>query len=428
MKKEKNKTKNLTKKINNSNIVKNYKKMISKIDLNKNKFNTLELILVFIMALTFGLLLGELIFSNGKTSDALKEKQDSHITEIKNVYNTLLEEYINKIDGENLKEAAINGMLSILGDPHSLYYNEESSENLKNELNGYFYGIGATVSQQKGELVTIREVYENSPAEKAGLKPGDKYLKINGEDVTKLTTEEISKKIKGEEGKKFNFIVERENKQLKVDVTTAKVEIPSLTKEIITKENQKIGYLQISIFASNTDEQLEKKLQELEKENIDKLIIDLRNNQGGQLDTVINIASKFLNKQTPILQIVDKSKTETKYSEKNNDKNYKIAVLINERSASGSEVLAAALNEQLNAELIGTTTYGKGTVQKTKNLASGGIFKYTIETWKTSKGKDIDGKGVKPTIEITQSEEYYQSNQQQDDKQMQKAIEVILKK
>lgn len=431
MKKEKtnkSKTKITKNKLKNTKIIKSIKKITSKIDLGKNKFNAIELVLVFIMALVFGLLLGEILFSNGQTNTSLTEKTNNNIIEIKNVYDTLLEEYINQVDGEKLKEAAINGMVSLLGDQHSAYYNEEESEEFKDELNGYFYGMGAEVYQKEGGLVTVGEVYENSPAEKAGLKAGDQYLKINNEDVTKLTAEEISKKIKGKDGKTFKLTVKRSNEEVEVKVTTSKVEITSVSQEIITEENQKIGYLQISVFASNTDEQFEKKLQELEKEKINKLIIDLRYNQGGQLETVINIASQFLDKKDPVIQIVDKSKTETKYSIKNGNKNYKIVVLINEGSASGSEVLAATLNEQLNAKLIGTTTYGKGTVQKTKSLPSGGVIKYTIETWKTSKGKGIDGKGVNPTIEVEQSEEYYQTYEKKDDIQLQKAIEVILKK
>ena len=427
MKKEKTHNKK-QKKLNKIKLFKSIKKTISKIDLSKNKYNTIELILIFIMALVFGLLLGEIIFSNGKSTKSLIEKTNTNISEIKNVYDTLLEEYIDKVSEENLKEAAINGMMSLLEDQYSVYYNNEESEDFKNELNGYFYGMGAEVYQEQGGLVTIGEIYKDSPAEKAGLKKGDQYLKINGEDVTKLTTYEISKKIKGKEGKEIKLIVKRSNQEVEVNVTTAKVEIPSVYKEIITKENQKIGYLSVSIFASNTDEQFEENLKELEKENIDKLIIDLRYNQGGQLETVINIASQFLNKKDPILKIVTKTKTETKYSVKNGNKNYKIVVLINEGSASGSEVLAATLNEQLGAELIGTTTYGKGTVQKTKNLPSGGVIKYTIETWKTSKGKDIDKKGIKPTIEIKQTENYYKTYKTEDDKQLQKAIEVILKK
>ena len=120
-----------------------------------------------------------------------------------------------------------------------------------------------------------------------------------------------------------------------------------------------------------------------------------------------------------------KDKTEIKYPKEKNNKKYKIVVLVNEGSASASEVLAASLNEQLGSQLVGTTTYGKGTVQKTKTLPSGGVIKYTIETWKTSKGKDIDGKGINPTIEVKQSDKYYKTNDKKDDTQYQKALEII---
>lgn len=416
--------KKTNKKIKNKKIIKKIKQYISKINLKKHKFNTIELILVFIMALIFGILIGEMIFSKGVSSFSLKTTNKG-IAEIENVYNTLSEEYINQVNEEKLKDAAIEGMFSLLGDKHSVYYNEQESEELKDELNGYFYGMGAGVYQEKGKLVTVSQIYKNSPAEKAGLQKGDQYLKINGEDVTKLTAEEISKKIKGKEGKTFILTIKRNNKEKEIKIKTGKVEIPSVTKEIITEKNQKIGYLSLSVFASNTDEQFEKELKELEKQNINKLIIDLRYNQGGHLDTVVNIASQFLDKNNPIIQIVKKDKTEIKYPEENNNKKYKIVVLVNEGSASASEVLAAALNEQLGAQLIGTTTYGKGTVQKTKTLPSGGVIKYTIETWKTSKGKDIDGKGIKPTIEVKQSDKYYKTNDKKDDTQYQKALEII---
>lgn len=419
--------KKIKKKLKNNKIIKQIKKYLSKIDLKKNKFNTIELILIFIMALVFGLLIGEMIFSTGKLTTSITQKTNKNITEIENVYNTLSEEYINQIDEDNLKDAAIEGMISTLGDKHSVYYNEKESENFKDELNGYFYGIGAGVYQEEGKLVTIKEIYKNSPAEKAGLKVGDQYTKINGEDVTKLSAEQISNKIKGKQGRELTLTIKRNNKEQNIKITTGKVEIPSVSQKVITKNNQKIGYIQISVFASNTDEQFKKALQELEKQNINKLIIDLRYNQGGHLDTVINVASEFLNKKNPIIQIVTKDKKEIKYSNKNNNNKYKIEVLINEGSASASEVLAAALNEQLGAQLIGTTTYGKGTVQKTKTMPSGGVIKYTIETWKTSKGKDIDQKGIKPTIEIEQSKKYYKTYKQIDDKQLQKALETISK-
>lgn len=396
------------------------------INLSKIKFNTIEMILVFIMALVFGVLIGEAVFGSNKKPISLASS-NSELYEIKDVYNTILSEYIDSVDKEKLKEAAINGMMSSLKDKHSMYFDIDQSEQFQDELNGYFVGLGVAVSKNKENMVTIREVYKNSPADKAGLKVKDKFLKINGEDVTKSSTEDISKKIKGKEGETFVLIIQRGSEEKEIKATTGKVEIPSTTSKIIKKDNKKIGYLAISIFASNTDEQLKEELKKFEKEDITDLVIDLRYNQGGELGTVLNTASEFLDKKAPIIQIKTKEKTEVHYSKGSNNKKYNLAVLINRSSASGAEVLAAALNEQLDAPLIGLTTYGKGTVQKTKQLSDGTIIKYTIETWRTSKGKSIDGNGVKPTVEIKQSEKYYNTLKEEDDAQLQKAIELLLK-
>lgn len=404
------------------------KKKLSNLNLEKAKFNTLELILIFIMALIFGLLIGEMVFSNGSSSTSLTRKNNSNLEEITNVYNTLLDEYINEINEEELKESAIKGMLNLLGDSHSLYYDQEASAEFQEELTGTFYGIGAEVYQEEGGLITVYNVFENTPASKAGLQKGDEYLKINGEDVTKKTASEVADIIKGTAGKKLVLTIRRDNQEKEIKVTTAKIEIPSVISKIITRDNTQIGYLAISVFAENTDEQFAKHLKQLDSKNINKLIIDLRSNNGGELETVVNIASNFLNKDDVIVQTDLKGKIEKKYSLKNNSKKYEIAVLINGGTASGAEVLAAALNESYNADLIGVTTYGKGTVQKTKTLASGDMIKYTIETWKTGKGKTIEGAGIKPTIEVKLSDNYYQTLKEEDDNQLQTAITTILKK
>ena len=403
------------------------KKKKINIDLSKTKFNSIEVILIFIMALIFGVLLGEIVFGSNNQSISLTTSTSSELHEIKDVYNTILSEYINEVNKEQLKEAAINGMMNSLKDKHSVYFNPTQSQQFQDELNGYFVGLGVAVSKEKQDLVTIREVYKNSPAEKAGLKVKDKFLKINGEDVTKASTDDISNKMKGKSGETFTIVVKRGEEEKEIKVTTGKVELPSIQSKIIEKEGKRIGYLAISIFATNTDEQLKDELKKLEKENLEDLIIDLRYNSGGELDAVLNVASEFLDKKDPIIQIKTKKKTDIKYSKGNNNRKYNIAVLINKSSASGAEVLAAALNEQLKAPLIGTVTYGKGTVQKTKQLADGTIIKYTIETWQTSKGQNIDGKGVKPTIELNQSEKYYETLKEEDDVQLQKAIDALLK-
>lgn len=420
--------KKILSKIQNSQLIKKIKQALSKAELGKNKFNTLELILIFVMALVFGILIGEMVFSNGSSSTSLTRKNNSNIEEITNVYNTLIEEYINEVNEEDLKEAAIEGMLNLLGDNYSLYYDEAESEEFKEELTGTFYGIGAEVYQEEGGLITVYNVFENSPATKAGLEKGDEYLKINGEDVTNKTSSDVADMIKGKNGETITLNIRRGDEEKELKVTTAKVEIPSVSSEIINQNNTKIGYMAISIFAKNTDEQFSKHLETIEKEGINKLIIDLRSNNGGELETVINIASNFLNKDDVVVQTVLKDKTEKRYSIKNNTNKYDIVVLINGQSASGAEVLASALNENCNAELVGTTTYGKGTVQRTKTLSSGDMIKYTVETWKTSQGKEIEGVGIKPTIEVELSETYYKTLDQKDDNQLQTAIETILTK
>lgn len=429
------KLKKITENMNNSiknkikKIKKKLNKIITKLKLEENKFNSLELMLIFIMALSIGLFLGEMIFSgSGSKEITITKKNNVYINEIEKVYNTILEEYINKLDEDKLKEAAINGMMSLLGDNYSSYYDEKETDAFKEELQGYFYGIGTEIYQEKDDLITINRVFENSPAAKAGLKKGDKYLKVNGQDVTKKTITEVSELIKGKNGKKFSLTIKRGNETKTVELTTGKIEIESVTSDIIKKDNQKIGYMKISIFASNTDEQFEKHLLKMDKEKISKLIIDVRANSGGELETVINIASNFMNKNDVIVQTVSKEKTTKRYSVKDNNKKYELVVLINGGSASGSEVLAAALNENCKADLVGTTTYGKGTVQKTKSLSGGTMIKYTIETWKTPKSKEIDGKGIEPTVEVKLDKKYYETLNTKDDNQYQKAIEIILKK
>lgn len=418
---------NIKETIKNNKLYKKIKKQISKINLEKNKFNTLELLLIFVMALLLGIVAGEMIFSGRDVNNiSITKKINNNVSEIESIYNTLLEEYIDEIDEDQLKDAAVNGMFSLLGDDFSLYYDEQASDTLKEELEGYFYGIGVEIyrDEESGKVI-INKVFEGSPADKAGLQAGDEYLKVDNIDVSTKTLSEIAEIITKGDNKTYTITVKRDNQEIETKVTSGKVEIPSVTSEVLEENDRKIGYIQISIFASNTDEQFEKHLKELENQNIDKLIIDVRSNSGGDLETVINIASNFLQKEDVIVQTVLNDEVTKRYSVKNSDKKYEIAILIDQGSASGAEVLASALNENLGSELIGQTTYGKGTVQKIKNLPSGGIIKYTTETWMTSQGKEINNIGIIPTIEVELNDKYYETLDKKDDTQLQKAIEIL---
>ena len=394
----------------------------------KIKFNTLELMLMFIMAFMFGVLCDHYVFNNDSIVSSFSLESNSETSEIAEVYNTILEEYIDKVDRTTLKEAAINGMVSSLEDKHSIYFDETETEQFQEELNGYFTGLGVTVykDKEKNSLVTISDVFKNSPAEKAGLQAKDQFLKINGKDVTKYSPSDVSKAVKGKEGT-FIIVIKRDNEEKEIKVTTGKVDLPSVDSKIITKNNKKIGYLSISVFATNTSNQVKDALDELNKDNISDLIVDLRYNPGGELNSVIDVASQFLDKGVPVIQIKKKTETDIRTSLGRKNKSYNLIVLINKSSASGAEALAGALSEQAGATLIGTSTYGKGTVQKSKRLPNGSTIKYTVETWSTSKGNSIEGKGIKPTIEVKQSDKYYATLKDGDDTQLQKALDLISK-
>ena len=392
--------------------------------MKSKSYSSKSLIIIFVLALSLGIILGFILFKSDKNKNY---KNDMNL-----VYDTLKNSYIDKIDDKKINEAAIKGMVEYINknhkDKYTNYFDEEDKNEFNEALMGQFYGTGTEIYKYKDEPVTILRVFENSPAEKAGLKPGDQYLKIDGKDVSKKSTDELSRLLKGKVQKKYELVVKRKKKELKFNITTDIVDIPSVESKVIKKEKTKIGYIYIGIFAANTDEQFNKKLKELEKENISKLIIDLRNNSGGDLDTVLKIASNFMNKDKVIVKIVNKDKKTNKYSLKDDDKKNDIVVLVNNKSASASEVLASALKDNSGAELVGETTYGKGSVQKVKMLSSGAMLKYTVETWETSKDVQINNKGIKPTIEVKLGNDYYKSYEEKDDNQLQKAIEILQEK
>ena len=391
--------------------------------LDKLKFNTIELIVILIIGLLLGVFLGELIFGGKSNTNKVNKTAD----EINDVYNTLLNEYYGELTEEDLKEAAIKAMMETLGDKNSVYMDDTESDAFVERLKGTYIGIGLEVQSTK-DYPIIANIFENTPAEKAGLEKGDLIIKVDGEDVKGKALNDVTGLIKGVLNKKTKLVIKRDDKEINKTIVTGEIDIPSVTSKIIEKDNKKIGYLYLSLFALNTDEQFSKKLKELEASNIDGLIIDVRSNSGGYLDTCSNILSSLLTKEQVMYQIKTKKETTKYFGSAKENKSYKIVVLTDALSASASEVLSAALNEELKAPLIGNKTYGKGTVQKTLELSDGSMIKYTAETWLTSKGNSINEAGIEPTIEVSLNKEYFTSGLDKDDNQLQKAISEVLSK
>lgn len=393
--------------------------MIKKLKNKKYTFNFIELISIIIVSLFLGAIVGNIITYDKENIvfNSVPEELDEFVS----TYNTINNSYYKKVSKDKLLDAAIEGMLSSLDDPYSEYMNKTDSTEFNETVNGEYNGIGITIISDN-DAVKIVSVFDNSPAKKVGLKAEDEITSINDEKVANKNTEQISKLIKN--SKKVKIKVIRDNEEKEYTIKKGTVDIPSVTSKMIDKDN-KVGYISISIFSSNTYKEFNKALEKLEKNNMKALVIDVRNNPGGHLDQVSDIIDLFLDKNDVMYQIKNNKKKKKVYATTNSKRKYKIDVLINRNSASASEILAAALKESYNSSVVGVNSYGKGSVQKQYKLANGSSIKYTVKKWYTPKGESIDKKGVEPTEVIEQSEDYFNDPSIDNDTQLQKAIEIV---
>ena len=378
-------------------------------------------ILKYMIVSIFSMILGSIVtyFCSNNT---FIEKRDSKFDMLYKTYDIIKNEYYKDVKDEVLVEGAINGMMSSLGDPHSVYFNKKAKEEFDTELTGSYYGIGAEITSTNDGKAVIKKVFDKSPAKTAGLKENDVFVSIDGESVEGKSISDIANTLRSEKKEKSIIVVNRDGKELSFEVTKANVTLFSVSSEML---DNNIGYISVNIFGQNTYDEFTKALNDLEKENMKSLIIDLRGNNGGYLTTVTNMLSIFLDKDKVIYQMQTKTGKKKYYSIKNGSKTYKVVILIDNESASASEIMASAMSEQYGAILVGEKSYGKGTVQITKDLKNGGMIKYTIQNWLTSKGKSIEKNGIKPDYEIKLNDEYANNSTKENDNQLQKAIDLL---
>ena len=346
---------------------------------------------------------------------------NKNVNEFLQVYASIIKEYYQDVNEEELVDSAINAMFSYLGDNYSEHLSKDETSSLLEQLAGEYQGIGVEIYQDK----IIYNVFDDSPAKEAGLQKGDKIIKVNNEDVSEKDNSYVVTKIKNENDK-VEITILRNNEEKKVTVKKDKLYIPSVTSKVIEEENKKIGYIDITTFSNTTSKQVKKALLSLENDNIDSLVIDVRNNAGGYLISAKEIASMFLEKEKIIYSLQEKDKTQTYKDTTSEKRDYPVVVLINEYSASASEILTSALKESYNATLVGKKSYGKGKVQQTLNLEDGSMAKYTTAKWLTPNGKCIDGVGITPDYEIDLDVD--ENNQTIVDTQLNKAIEILKNK
>ena len=406
-----NKKKNIFKR-----MIENVKKYFTK---NKKKFSLKEAIVFMIVTFSFGIVVGGLIMYKNSAFGS-----DASLYEFAATYNEIVNSYYEDVDRDKLLQSGISAMMRYLGDPYSTLMTKETAETFTESVEGKYYGIGSEVKyDEKLEHVYIGQVFEGSPAEKAGLVEGDELIKVEGKSIKGLSLSKIAGLVKGKEGTFVNITILRDKEEKEFKIERGPIDSISVKGKVIEKEDKKIGYLAISIFANNTYEQLKKELESLEKENIDSLIIDVRGNSGGYLTSVTDIISLFTKKGDIIYKLKTKDKLEVIKDDTKECRDYPIVMLVDQFSASASEVLTGALKEAYGATVVGIKTFGKGKVQKVSTLSNGAMIKYTYQEWLTPDGNYIDGQGIEPDEKVE-----YKSDAKVEDSQLEKAIEVIMNK
>ena len=379
-------------------------------------FNLLEVvIIVLITGIVVSVVSGLIVFNNyDKIVKNNTERTNDELSEFIENYNKIVDNYVDEVDKEELIQNAIKGMYNYLGDDYTMYIDEDESENLEDQLTGEYTGLGVEiatyVSEDNTNTNVITKVFKDSSAEKAGLKVGDILSKIDDIDLSQKTSSFIADKVKNGTAESFTITYIRDNKENTITIKRAHVYINSVN----TKQYDNTLYMKIDTFSLTTKEQVENAIKGLNNKT-NSLIIDLRDNTGGYLTSTNDTAELFLDKGQTIYKLKNRNGIVSKYESKSNKIRTfkKIVVLVNESTASASEVLTLALKENLNAIVVGKKTFGKGTVQDKSTLSNGSIVKFTTSYWLSPNGNSINKVGIEPDYEVDG-----------EDEQLNKAIEV----
>ena len=359
---------------------------------------------------------------SGSGKDAVDSSTQKKVSELKELID---QNYMGDVEEKQLEEGIYKGFISGLDDPYSVYYDEEETKSLYETTEGEYQGIGAVLSQNMNTgIITLVQIYDDSPAMKAGLKDNDILYKVNGEEVTGVELTEVVSHIKGEKGTTVEMTVLRGADNEEVTVTATRDTVEAQTVKYRMMDGQ-IGYVSVSEFDSVTYDQYQKALKDLEGQGMKGLVVDLRNNPGGNLNTVCDMLDLMLPKGLIVYTEDKDGNRQEASSDDENQFTLPLAVLVNGNSASASEIYAGAIQDYGIGDIVGTQTYGKGVVQQIFDLKDDTCVKLTIAKYFTPKGRSINGKGITPDVEVEYETD---ENNPEADNQLDKAVETIKNK
>ncbi len=386
-------------------------------------FYVKSIILTIIITALVASMITIIVINNTESSDLIENIE----TKLKNIQGIIDSDYLGEIDENTVLDSTIKGYVSGLGDEYSEYFTKEELEEYKSDnIEGAYVGIGVYIIQdtEKNAIKVIAPI-EGSPAEEAGIKPGDYIVKVDGEEVTGENITEATNKMKGEEGTKVKIQILRDDKTIDMEVERKNVKINHVESEVL---EDNIGYLKISTFDEGCSEEFEQKLQDLQNKNIKSLIIDLRNNGGGIVDEALAIADLFTDKDVTLLITKDKNgNEEIRKAQSDKKVDLPVIVLTNENTASASELLVGVLKDYNIAKSVGTVTFGKGVIQELLTLPDESGLKITTNEYYTPKGNKINKIGIEPDEKVELPDEYKNVLDVPKDKdtQLNKAIELL---
>jgi len=379
--------------------VSEFKTIKPKSELSNSK-KIIILVAVFFGGWLFGA--GQVNLKANRTSTQKNLPSNLNYADVERVYDELRANYDGELDINKLMDGLKQGLVSASGDPYSEYLSPEQATEFSGQLNGTFEGIGAYLGKNdQGNVIVISPV-DGFPAKKAGLQPRDVIVEINGEDATAYSVDQAVDKIRGPKGTNVKLrIIRNEKEDLSFDIKREEINIPSVESKVI---DNKIGYIKISRFGDDTAELSRQAAEKFKADGVTKVILDLRGNPGGYLDAAVDVSSLWLKNNVVLTERRDGVTIKT-YKSRGSAPLLGVptVVLIDEGSASASEIVAGALKDNNAASLVGVKSFGKGSVQQPQTLENGGILKVTVARWYTPGGKNIDKQGIQPdkTVDIS---------------------------
>lgn len=394
------------------------------------KFGKVILALVLTAGVGFT---GYVVGLNRDLNATNKSEDQAHIEDMHMLESLLDKNFLFDYEKEDIYEGSLKGMFANLGDPYTQYYSKDEFSKLMENLDGRYKGIGVLVQASKEGFIKVVQVFDGSPASEAGLKEGDYIIKVEGKEYSADQMEEAVAVMKGEEDTNVKITVRRMEEDGKsfedidMDVARRDVKVDTIDESLMEVRDKKIGYIHIKSFDDVTGEDFEDSYKKLKDAGMEGLVLDLRNNPGGSLDVCLDIADKFLDKGVIVTTEDKNGEVITEESDEAKD-DIPMTVLVNENSASASEILSGALKDRDRSKIIGKKTFGKGIVQKLFPLDDGSGAKITISEYHTPSGAKINKVGVEPDIEVENTEEGLEISKKNfsKDDQFKKALQVLL--